>query len=295
MLKHLFLFILTISLFSSCQQEQQHTYKTASFQQGIPEVLQPYATSLPFNIKSYAVLEGYNDSLTVYAGYFEKKARLGNYVALAINNQINHLSAAKFVQDPENQLENDIDIPFNDSKSLISFRIKALDTLKKQITYSWVNQTTLTDSITVMTIDHPLAKGNALPDIELTDINRAPFRLKDYSDHTLVLNWWHTRCAPCKEEIPGLDSLAKKYTGKKVMFVAITDDSKEKVSSFLETKDFAYTMTFISKNDKILFGNSYPKNLVIDKNQNISFFSSSANKDKWLELDQHLQELETLK
>ena len=34
--------------------------------------------------------------------------------------------------------------------------------------------------------------------------------LKDYQGKLIILNFWATWCAPCKEEMPSLDSLKKK-------------------------------------------------------------------------------------
>lgn len=295
MLKNIFLLIFILTFLSSCQKEQKSSYKTALFQQGFPEILQPIEKSMPFKIESYAVLESNNDSIDIYVGFLRQGEQSGNWIALASNKQIKQFTTLNFKQDSENIKENDIDIEFNNSINRVSLRIKKIDTLKNNITYSWMNQSLLADSLTVQTIDKPLVQGQIFPSIELTDIKGEKFDLNQLKGQTIVFNWWAVWCAPCRKEIPGLNTLVSKYSDKKVRFISITDDSKDKVSGFLEKNKFEYDITFISENDKVLFGNSYPKNIVIDKNQNITFYKEGANENVWLEIDQHLSELNTKK
>ena len=47
---------------------------------------------------------------------------------------------------------------------------------------------------------------------ELTflDIDNNQISLKNYKGNLILLNFWATWCAPCKEEMPSLNSLQKK-------------------------------------------------------------------------------------
>tara|TARA_R110001583_G_scaffold1265_1_gene10396 strand:- start:55 stop:942 length:888 start_codon:yes stop_codon:yes gene_type:complete len=295
MLKNIFIAIFILTVLSSCQKEQKSSYKTAEFEKGFPEILKPIEKSLPFKIQSHSILETNNDSIDIYVGFLKQGEQSGNWIALASNNQIKQFSTVDFKQDSKNEKENDIDIKFNNSINRVSLRIKKLDTLENKISYSWINQSTLTDSLTVLTIDKPLVKGKTFPVIELTDITGEKFNLNNLKGQTIVFNWWAVWCAPCRKEIPGLNKLVSKYSDKNVRFVSITDDSKDKVSGFLEKNKFEYDITFISKNDRVLFGNSYPKNIVIDSTGIITFYKEGGNENVWLEIDQHLTELNNKK
>lgn len=295
MLKNIFFLIFIITFLSSCQKEEKSSYKTAEFQQGFPEILKPIEKNLPFKIQSHSVLESNNDSIDIYVGFLKQGKKSGNWIALASNNQIKQFTTVDFKQNSENEKENDIDIEFNNSINRVSLRLKKLDTLNNKITYSWINQSILTDSLTVLTINKPLVKGKIFPSIELTDINGEKFNLNNLKGQTIVLNWWAVWCAPCRKEIPGLNKLVSKYSDKNVKFVSITDDSKDKVSGFLEKNEFKYDITFISKNDRVLFGNSYPKNIVIDSTGTINFYKEGGNENVWLEIDQHLTGMNNIK
>lgn len=291
MQKNTIILIFVSTILFGCQKEQKNLYKTAELEQGFPEILKPFEKSLPFKIQSHSKLKTNSDSIDIYIGFLKQGDKSGNWIALAANNQIKQFSTVDFNKDLENEKENDIELEFNNSTNRVSLRIEKLDSIKNKIIYAWIDQSVLTDSLTVLTIDKPLVKGKEFPSIESTSINGDKFDLDNLKGQTIVLNWWAVWCAPCRIEIPGLNKLVSKYSDRNVKFISITDDSKDKVSDFLEKNEFLYDITFISKNDRILFGNSYPKNIVVDNNGIITFYDEGGNENTWIKIDKHLTEL----
>ena len=74
---------------------------------------------------------------------------------------------------------------------------------------------------------------------ELTflDIDNNQISLKNYKGNLILLNFWATWCAPCKEEMPSLNSLQKKkdLSNLKIFPINIGQDNVEKSLNFFES------------------------------------------------------------
>jgi len=70
------------------------------------------------------------------------------------------------------------------------------------------------------------------------DINDNNVSLSQYKNRWLLVNFWATWCAPCREEIPELNELAN--TNKKIQLVGIAIDEIESVKQFLNKTPIHY-------------------------------------------------------
>ncbi|MBI3551173.1 MAG: TIGR03435 family protein [Elusimicrobia bacterium] len=85
----------------------------------------------------------------------------------------------------------------------------------------------------------PGDKGAApAPELKLDTLLQAPVAKLEAASalkgKVAVLEFWATWCDPCVEEIPHLNSLVDKFSGKPVVFISITDETKDKVEAFLK-------------------------------------------------------------
>jgi thiol-disulfide isomerase/thioredoxin len=62
--------------------------------------------------------------------------------------------------------------------------------------------------------------------------------LKDYYGKLIIINFWATWCAPCKEEMPGLDNLYqnKKFKSLKIFAVNMEQPNPAKTKIFFDKK-----------------------------------------------------------
>lgn len=80
----------------------------------------------------------------------------------------------------------------------------------------------------------PLAQFSLAPDFALESLDGKTMRLSDLRGKAVLLNFWATRTAPCKIEMPWLADLQNKYgsQGLQIVGVAMDDSSKEDIAKF---------------------------------------------------------------
>ena len=71
-------------------------------------------------------------------------------------------------------------------------------------------------------------------DIAFLDSKEKLIKLSDYRGHLVMLNFWATWCAPCKEEMPSLDNLKANPSldNLEVFPINIGKDDKKKAEKF---------------------------------------------------------------
>ena len=86
--------------------------------------------------------------------------------------------------------------------------------------------------------------------IEFFNSKKNKESLDNYRQNLIIINFWATWCAPCKEEMPHLDKLVSKHKFKeiKVIPINIADEKLEKSIEFFEKLNI--------KNLEIFYGSS---------------------------------------
>jgi thiol-disulfide isomerase/thioredoxin len=68
--------------------------------------------------------------------------------------------------------------------------------------------------------------GKPAPPLSLMDLSGKQVSLADFKGHPLVVNFWGTYCAPCKIEMPWLETFSKKYAADGFDVIGVTYDSE---------------------------------------------------------------------
>ena len=120
-------------------------------------------------------------------------------------------------------------------------------------------------------------------EISATELKR--FLASDFIDHQgrrqsvsqwrgkiLVVNFWATWCAPCREEMPDFSRLQEKYSTRGVQFLGIAIESREKIAAYAARNAVSYPL-LAGGHDAIALGRSLgnsvggiPYTLVLGKN-----------------------------
>jgi len=90
----------------------------------------------------------------------------------------------------------------------------------------------------------PTADSNQVPTslwaVPFIDTAGKPQSLAQWRGKTLVLNFWATWCAPCREEIPDLIAIRSQYTAKSVEIVGIAIDNAQAVGPYAREMKISY-------------------------------------------------------
>ncbi len=110
-------------------------------------------------------------------------------------------------------------------------------------------------------------KGLYAPYYEETGLDGKVYSSNTMAGKVVVVKFWFTACAPCIREIPELNRLVSKFSGKDdVVFIAPATDDREKVLKFLQRRPFKYKVLAdafdIHGGFKVA---GYPTHLVINK------------------------------
>jgi peroxiredoxin len=73
-------------------------------------------------------------------------------------------------------------------------------------------------------------KGGATPALELQDVDGKLHRLADYRGKVVLLNFWATWCAPCREEMPSMQSLRESLEGRPFAVLAVNVGEGERAA-----------------------------------------------------------------
>src|SRR6185295_11644615 len=74
------------------------------------------------------------------------------------------------------------------------------------------------------------------------DLQGRPRSLGEFQGKVVVLNFWATWCAPCREEMPAFERLQAKWGGRGVQFVGVSAEDASKVQDFAKRIGITYPL-----------------------------------------------------
>ena len=85
----------------------------------------------------------------------------------------------------------------------------------------------------------PVWTGGPTPPLALTDLDGRLHDLADYRGTVLLVNFWATWCAPCREELPSLQRLRDTLRGRPFEVLAVNvSEGEPRVTRFLADVPF---------------------------------------------------------
>jgi thiol-disulfide isomerase/thioredoxin len=286
------LVLLSLGLVYTLTLKAQATenFLTSKLTPGYPKEIELIKKQVQWSEITYSLLETGNDTIKVFFGELTFQERKTYWISLIINNTISNFTMGFLMKKENYKFPSDtIDIKYDNNLKKVSVHVMH-DNIKNEIEYNWLNKKQKSNIAIVENIEKPLEKGKKLPFIKVQLLNGDSILIKDFLGKYIVMNWWHTRCAPCRQEIPGLNKLVEKYKdNQNVVFISIAFDSKERVENYLKNNEFRYIQTIGDRETSKLFGETFPVHLIVNPQGVTTFISMDGSEDKYKDIDAELK------
>lgn len=135
-----------------------------------------------------------------------------------------------------------------------------------------------------------VAVGDRAPAVDLVDWQGRTFRLADQKGKVVVIDFWATWCALCRQALPSLDAIAQHFPSERVAVVAINiDTDRDKADLFLSEHLRHPTMTLLRDPAGATLANfgaeGMPAIYVVDANGIVRFAESGYQQERLVEVE----------
>jgi peroxiredoxin len=119
------------------------------------------------------------------------------------------------------------------------------------------------------------------PDFDVKTLEGESLKLSALKGKVIILNFWYIGCAPCRVEMPGLNTLTEEFKDQDVVFIAFALDNAEALEEFLIEKEFKYRIVPAANKIASLFGvKVFPTHILINKRGEIEFMLTGGSEDR---------------
>jgi peroxiredoxin len=98
----------------------------------------------------------------------------------------------------------------------------------------------LAGGVSLAVWDRPPRDASALFSLSLPDTSGQQQSLSQWRGKVVVINFWATWCAPCREEMPEFVRAQREFGPRGLQFVGIAVDEPDKVAQFAKELDLNY-------------------------------------------------------
>lgn len=269
--------LIFISIIISCQNSQSN-FVIKDFQKGLPQEIKfkwedTFFTQIEGGKYFKNIFLISRDSLKTENNLAITPIQLnGNFSFFRIN----------FEKIDDNLFKSEINLN-TENEDLLSKLILQIDLEHKQLKYKWENADSANIKYPTVIQEYKLKVGKTFPNIKVK--TQEGNWTNENSNRIILINWWSTSCLPCVQEMPGLNKLVSKYNNDAIDFISIVWDV-DNLKKFLSENEFKYLQGYGTEYLTSLLGETFPRNIIINRDGEILYNKLGATKDTYLELDQ---------
>ena len=119
--------------------------------------------------------------------------------------------------------------------------------------------------------------GRPAPDFNLRDLDGKQVQLASFKGKVVLLDFWATWCAPCREEMPELDKLAKEFKTQDVVVLGINaGEDEDTVRGFIKKNGYQFPILMAPSGDHVLenyYAHAFPSMVLIDRKGLVAKYS----------------------
>jgi peroxiredoxin len=124
------------------------------------------------------------------------------------------------------------------------------------------------------TASSAIAPASPAPDFTLHSMSGPNLRLKEQRGRVVMVNFWATWCAPCRQEMPQLNRLYEKYRSSGFMLLGINVDDDPSKAAEVAAK-LGVTFPVLLDADKTVSKlydlNTMPSTVIIDRDGKVRY------------------------
>lgn len=139
------------------------------------------------------------------------------------------------------------------------------------------------------------APGREAPDLELMNLEGQAVKLRDYRGSPVMLNFWASRCGPCRYEMPSFQEIYEDVewqTAGLVILAVNVGESPSTAEGFMEANSLTFPVLLDEEEEVAIRYNirAIPTTFFIDENGIIRYIDVGAFRSK-LDIEQRLNVL----
>jgi peroxiredoxin len=132
------------------------------------------------------------------------------------------------------------------------------------------------------------------PDFTLRRMDGANLRLQEQRGQVVLVNFWATWCAPCRQEMPHLSRLYEKYRNSGFVLLGVNvDDNARKAAELATSLGLPFPVLFDTDKavSRVYDMNAMPATLLIDREGRVRYIHRGYRDGFEITYDQQIREL----